>query len=689
MAAGHAEACGPFFPNQVIAGNGNALLDIPNGEFDSELRALRTPIKTPAQSSPKAPLAPAPLADYRTGPSGRSAKADLEELAQVLAQNQRSGQTNGSAADLELYKKARVEITRHVDGVTPWAKKQDDILTAVELPAGLPVEFELYLKGLFAYNQNDQAAARKCWTDLLALPALDRKHRSTWAAFMLGKSHIAQNPARAIEYFMMTRKLAATGFTDTLDLSYESLGWQAKVQLDGNHVIQAVHLYLQQGDSWTRCDDYSLRECAKHVFAAGPEMITAAARDADCRGIVTAYLICDAGPYQTLSTAEKANIPAWLAAVESAAITDMPGADRLAWLAYSSGDFPAAARWIARSPRDSAVAGWVQSKLLLRDGKLDHAAKELVRVVRSFPRTELADYATPIQFNVDDPTQSVAQHIATDLGILQLTRGQYADSMRLLMMADHWRDAAYIAERVLTLDELQAFVDRFCPESKTLEGKTEDRSEGAKAPAWQESARELRLLLARRLTREGQWKVARAYFTSDLRLKLDQYIDGIRAGSDKTQNDDVRAAGYWAAAQCANRFGIDLLGTELGPDYHWYHGAFTFDDEAARLTTKGLSAPTPDELARYNQTEPEDARRYHYRYIAADYAWDAAQLMPDDSAGTAKVLYEAGSWLKAKEPQLADKYYKALVRRCPNTHLGKQAAELHWFPPAQEAASRE
>jgi hypothetical protein len=55
--------------------------------------------------------------------------------------------------------------------------------------------------------------------------------------------------------------------------------------------------------------------------------------------------------------------------------------------------------------------------------------------------------------------------------------------------------------------------------------------------------------------------------------------------------------------------------------------------------------------------------------------------MPDDSADLAKCLYEAGCWMKDKDPKAADKFYKALVRRCPSTDLGQQAAKLHWFPP--------
>jgi len=72
--------------------------------------------------------------------------------------------------------------------------------------------------------------------------------------------------------------------------------------------------------------------------------------------------------------------------------------------------------------------------------------------------------------------------------------------------------------------------------------------------------------------------------------------------------------------------------------------------------------------------------RWHYRYIAADLAWEAARLMPDDSPETADVLCEAGGWLKDRDPKAADRFYKALVRRCTQTPLGQAADEKRWFP---------
>jgi len=72
--------------------------------------------------------------------------------------------------------------------------------------------------------------------------------------------------------------------------------------------------------------------------------------------------------------------------------------------------------------------------------------------------------------------------------------------------------------------------------------------------------------------------------------------------------------------------------------------------------------------------------------VAADHAWAAMQLMPDDSDELARLCTEAGGWLKGRDPDAADRFYKALVTRCASTDLGKQAAALRWFPatPAEK-----
>jgi hypothetical protein len=85
-------------------------------------------------------------------------------------------------------------------------------------------------------------------------------------------------------------------------------------------------------------------------------------------------------------------------------------------------------------------------------------------------------------------------------------------------------------------------------------------------------------------------------------------------------------------------------------------------------------------MVRARQHAPYPDLRFHYRYLAAELAWQAGELMPDNSDDTARVLCIGGSWIKYLNPAKADPIYKSLVRRCRQTAIGKQADSMRWFP---------
>jgi hypothetical protein len=93
-----------------------------------------------------------------------------------------------------------------------------------------------------------------------------------------------------------------------------------------------------------------------------------------------------------------------------------------------------------------------------------------------------------------------------------------------------------------------------------------------------------------------------------------------------------------------------------------------------------LLPASEDELRRASVPAADPDERFHYRFLAAAMAWQAALLMPDNSDATARVLCEAGNWIKYRDPQRADVFYKALVRRCRKTAIGDQADKMRWFP---------
>ena len=89
-------------------------------------------------------------------------------------------------------------------------------------------------------------------------------------------------------------------------------------------------------------------------------------------------------------------------------------------------------------------------------------------------------------------------------------------------------------------------------------------------------------------------------------------------------------------------------------------------------------------MRRVAQHRADPEARFHYRYQAAFLALEAAKLLPDNSDETARILCTAGSWLKNRDPQTADLFYKTLVRRCRKTALGAEADRKRWFPQIDE-----
>jgi hypothetical protein len=128
-----------------------------------------------------------------------------------------------------------------------------------------------------------------------------------------------------------------------------------------------------------------------------------------------------------------------------------------------------------------------------------------------------------------------------------------------------------------------------------------------------------------------------------------------------------------------------LTGTEVEPDWALVEGDYqvetwTFQTRDTRRKNQILRE-TPDETARVKRNRVNPWRRFHYRYRAADLAWEAASLLPagDEKAG---MLATAGRWIEHEDPQAADRFYKQLVRCCGSTELGREADELRWFPEA-------
>jgi tetratricopeptide (TPR) repeat protein len=688
MLTGIAVACGPWFPNQMFDQPEVRLAHMREGSLAIELKRLE-PI---LPSVPYRAVAPSRVTAKWT------ALVDVGELRAAL----NAGPTDPArVADIVAgYQELRSGLSSFQLQTEQWKAQRDlpeypprvasrsptpPVFPAVRIPRGLPDEFARYIEGAIAYHRGELALARAAWQKVLDLPADQRHYRSTWAAFMLGRSYMTENPVATIRCFDQVRQLADSGFADRLGLAADSIGWQARMELDRSNTVTAIEGYIRHYRTGDPTAIVSINWAISRLLASGPAVRCEAARNLTVQRVVTAYVVAARHHTYDETPAAVTWQAIWLHTLEEAGVVAPADADRIAWIAYQAGDLAAAEKWAALASPDSLIAQWLRAKLLLRAGKIEEATAIIARLARSFPPEDPTWLAVREDSSDEYRVFPGEDKLLGELGVLRLARGQYIEALDVLLRGRYWLDAAYVAERVLTPEELSSYVDANWPKLTNAPPSAEEYEETGGAVSSEWIPESLRCLLARRLTRMGRYAQATSYFPAHWQSRLGAYAAGLRTGDDMAQPAAVRAAGLWSAARIARYEGLELMGTEVEPDWSALGGSYALTDVYELRTNSVMQtgvAPSRNEQIRVTRqaAEVNPPTRFHYRCRAADLAWRAAKLMPDESPETAAVLTEAGLWLAGKEPDRADRFYKALVRRCGQTELGSEAERLRWFP---------
>lgn len=663
LVAPGALACGPYFPCSYIVYGGVSLDTMPEPLFVFQC----------------AEILERELGVARGEGSGygrdnalflrQTLDAELKDLGDAI---------DADVDTLLQYQELREALNRHAtNGV-------DDTLFDFgpygSLLERLPAEFVLYLRGAAAYHAGAYEAAILAFQELLGLPEDARRYRSTWAAYMIGKSLGETLPDQAAAYYERTRALADAGFVDTLGLAADSWNWQAHVDLGAGRYAEAIRAYTEAyrasgGDLMIVDSIKAACDSALSETMIDPGLVD----DPLSRQIMTAWVLSryrDDGP-----------VARWLDALSvHPPENPTPGADHLAWAAYRLGEFDDAKAWLTHARTDSPWALWVEAKLALRDGRFDDAEIALASAHEGFgSRPDVP--MNPTEFE----NYTAEELSAGELGILALRAGEFEAALDTLVETRFWGDAAYVAERLLSIDALQRHVD----EESAVEAGAAVTEDDYGFPQ-RNVPLSLRHLLARRLAREGRWAEAAKYYPkseqseNSWRRHLPEggfeasarEVDALlRSGRDRGNDEEERARALIAAGEIIREWGFELMGTELGPDWVIESGNFDLGDW---IGAEGSFAPgyTPsdEERAQLARTVPDNEHRFHYRYVAAALMWEAAELLPNNNVVAAEALYRGGQFIKHNAPEAADRFYKALVRRNPNLLIAKQADDLRWFP---------
>lgn len=702
---GPAMACGPFFPETVLD-QPKATLRSPIVNFEAEVRQLAPPSPPPAVAPPTSVLSTDLAPAYRSL-TGEILDPEIQDLKGALSNlpEDRRRQI------VEDYRALRAAMLLKFCGENFESYGLNvpaigyELLAQAQLghwPDGLPKDIVLYLEGALLYNYSQKKEAIETWKRLLALPESERRHRSVAAAWMIAKAtrEIAGLGA-AQPWYARCAELSVSGLPDPLKLGLSSLGWKARNALDQGDLRAALELYYHQALAGDARGWDSLLRALPSINKLSDEELAQCAGDPFLRGLLTAQLLRDSffwdDSFRGDSAPANSDVARWLAVLDKTGVALIPEASKFAELAYSSGQFELAERWVKRAPVDDPRALWVRGKLALMTGDTKAAEKDLLAARKGFPRTstpenasitmDCAGSALPAQTAV---TYRTSQFYG-DLGAAQLARNHYIDSLDAFSLGSFDQDASYIAERVLGPEELLSYVRRHVP---GLTGRFLNLQYHPEALT---AGRTLRYLLARRLARMRYFKDARPFYPEEILPVYDHYVALIRKARDKATPGAERAKSLWEAAQIHRVLGMELFGTEGEPDATMWDGEFAATPfiehrlgfSFAKLPSDWWSsekeqhvvpAPTADERARVRQSKLPFEERFQYRYAAAELAWKAAAFMPNKSAETARVLGIAGTWLADRDPQAADRFYKAMIWRNWSTPLAREADEKRWFP---------
>ncbi len=276
-------------------------------------------------------------------------------------------------------------------------------------------------------------------------------------------SPAAEDADPAIRYFQQVRELALGGAPDPLGLAVASYGEEARIALGQGDLPHAVDLYLEQAARGSASARDSLREVARRL-AADADLAVRYIQDPRIQKLWFAQVVAAGFDASWLDRGGSA-ADGWTARVgRVAAAIDRGQAtqlDGLAAVAYATGGFELAAS-LARGI-DAPLAALVRAKLALRAGDRAAAAKEYAAAI--------GRRSTGGSTGAAGLSDRGWSRLLAENGVLAMSRADYADALQNLLDAgsEYWLDAAHVAERVLSLDELTQFVEQRIP------GATPDR----------------------------------------------------------------------------------------------------------------------------------------------------------------------------------------------------------------------
>jgi len=647
-AVGSALACGPDFPWQLLDDRHTTMTE--PVAFGFSFDATR--------------LVAAPQDRLRAveHPDGSYTPPPEPEIVAVERREAEAGAWQALATDLPPAQRTTQAFLQRLQA----ARAAADGPAAMAAGAGLPSAVVTYVAGAVEFRAERYDRAASYFEAIEALPPEQRAIRQVAAGYMKGRLHQLQGEAEAARAtFRAARAHAEAGAPDPMGLAVASLGEEARVDLveagllspapwpievvddpakASSLIIRAARLYAEQAARESKMALLSLRQVAS-LLVADADMLDRVVEDPLTRRLLVAYAVSREGPWD-----EESSEVVSASVIEAVLRLPTPTAgeeiDRLAALAYQAGRYDVAERLTVKTDRPLGL--WVRAKLALR-----HSDRKAA--VRDWTAALAASQKAGDVGDLDDDTRT---RLRGEAAVAELSAGAYEDSLRLLFPAaqTYWGDVAYVAERILSVDELKSFVDGLPPTDPKPRRVSSDE------PPPRDPTEDLRALLARRLAREGRIVEALPYYPASVERWSDNpaererplaaeargYAQALAAAQPTWRWRNVsRAEALFNVARLTRTRGMELLGTEGPPDVAAVDGNFTwgYGQESPRGTVDTTTRTDtrdpllgPDEATRFAASAPRPDKRFHYRVVAADRAIEAADLLPQGSQAYAATL---------------------------------------------------
>ena len=666
-----ASACGPDFPQMLTSCRSRCLSSVTSPDFAFDARAAGS---ADPRLAGQEGVGPTTVLLELEG-IGADAQATISAMRDAASGDEAYERGKGLPEATRLYTAGAVDFN-HAHHSRAWGEDAPEEVANESNPPKpeLAADPQGPVQTVEDTRTKALTAALGRFQQILQLPAGEAQPRILWATFMLGRCHaLRAQPGdldRAVAEFRQAAELVRAGADDPMGLGHAALGEAGRVALEAGHLGDAVKLYAEQAAApGAGSAIESLRRATGKLLMSN-EPVDPWVQDPVIQKALIAYAVTatseyyedntcitalgcgkqDSNNYYDPPTKEAAT--RLVEAIDKLHVKQVQWPDQVAGLAYKLEKYDVVTRVLALS--NTPYAEWIRAKMALHAGDLQAAAAAFARASKGFSTNDSSATTMP-----DD----VVSRFQGEQGLTSLARSDYMEAFNQLLAGGYQDDARYVAERVLTLEELQRLVDK----------------QNLGAP--------FRDLLARRLARAGRHSEALPYYESDsvreLAKKYLEYLQQAKQG----ENPQSRAAGWYGAARLEIESGMELRGAERCPDYREYDGSF---GDSCGLERSERDMVSNDELARLAANAIAPDIRFHYRLVGVEHLMKAADELPRRSATFDAVLCQGVHLLqqhgRAFNGDLIQEVYRRYVHEGRHetwaTNFGSQCPEPVFESPS-------